>query len=94
MGNDSIDVMVFDIALVYKDEPDYILEGVRVGVITRGSYEEAGSWLIDTIFDSNIYFYFDDIEDVIEGAEMGDGATIHKIYGSHIETVTPDSVVK
>lgn len=92
--DNSIDVTVFDVSLTYDDEPDNIFSGISVAVITRSPYDWLyADWLYSTVFDNSIYFYFDKLDDVVEGADMGDGARIKTIFSSYETTLTPENVI-
>lgn len=66
---------IFDVNLKYGDEETNI--DTKVGVI-HGDWNDG---MTNTNLDSSVYFWFDDVSDVVVGAETGDGDTITEIYG-------------
>lgn len=70
-----------DVELTFPDDPDHPLETV-VGVL-EGAWDNG---MMETGLDDRVYFWFDSVDDLVEGEEIGDGVVISRVFGEPYES--------
>ena len=73
-----------DVLIQYKDEDNTPIE-TRVGVVEGGLTDE----MFDTDLDNSVFFWFDDMSEIVVGADMGDDI----IVGIESEPYTEEFVL-
>lgn len=75
----TMKVIIQDVELTFDE--DISPTETKVGVL-EGEWDDG---MMDTNLDAEVYFFFDDVSEMVEGAELGDGTFISKIYGEPYE---------
>lgn len=83
----TMTVTLVDVELTY--DGDTTIE-TSIGVL-KGEWNDG---MIDTALDSKTYFLFDDLSEIVVGAETGDGDTITKILSEPYEATETYEVIE